>query len=104
MALQIQFDNWVPYIVGERTKIVASLDWTEFDADDHSTLVLSLQTSHIKLSFIATPIHGINHLFPTPTFRCSWACINALITSTMLWIASAQGFASCASHLTGVIV
>ena len=31
------FDDWVPYVVGERTEIVVSMDWTEFDADDHST-------------------------------------------------------------------
>lgn len=40
------FDDWVPYVVAERTEIVVSMDWTEFDADDHSTLVISLQTSH----------------------------------------------------------
>lgn len=40
------FDDWIPYVVGERTEIVVSMDWTEFDADDHSTLVISLQTSH----------------------------------------------------------
>ena len=40
------FDDWVPYVVGERTEIVVSMDWTEFDADDHSTLVISLQTNH----------------------------------------------------------
>ena len=40
------FDDWVPYVVGERKEIVVSLDWTEFDADDHSSIVLSLQTRH----------------------------------------------------------
>lgn len=40
------FDDWVPYVVAERTEIVVSMDWTEFDTDDHSTLVISLQTSH----------------------------------------------------------
>jgi hypothetical protein len=40
------FDNWVPYVVSERTEIVVSMDWTEFEADDHSTLVISLQTNH----------------------------------------------------------
>lgn len=33
-------------MVAERTDIVVSIGWTEFDADDHSTLVISLQTSH----------------------------------------------------------
>jgi hypothetical protein len=40
------FDDWVPYVIAERTEIVVSMDWTEFDTDDHSTLVISLQTSH----------------------------------------------------------
>ncbi|EBX7708781.1 IS4 family transposase [Salmonella enterica subsp. enterica serovar Moero] len=40
------FDDWVPYVVAERTEIVVSMDWTEFEADDHSTLVISLQTHH----------------------------------------------------------
>jgi hypothetical protein len=40
------FDDWVPYMVAERKEIVVSMDWTEFDADDHSSIVLSMQTSH----------------------------------------------------------
>lgn len=40
------FYDWVPYVVGKRTEIVVSMDWTAFDADDHSTLVISMQTSH----------------------------------------------------------
>lgn len=40
------FDDWVPYVVSERTEIVVSIDWTEFETDDHSTLVISLQTNH----------------------------------------------------------
>ncbi len=40
------FDDWVPCVVSERTEIVVSIDWTEFEADDHSPLVISLQTNH----------------------------------------------------------
>lgn len=40
------FEDWVPYIVGARKEIFVSLDWTEFDADDHSSIVLSMQTKH----------------------------------------------------------
>lgn len=40
------FDDWVPYVIGSRKEIVVSLDWTEFDADDHSAIVLSMQTNH----------------------------------------------------------
>lgn len=40
------FDDWVRYVVADRKEIVVSLDWTEFDADDHAAIVLSLQTNH----------------------------------------------------------
>lgn len=46
------FARWVPYVVGNRTKIVAALDWTEFDRDDHSTIALHLVTKHGR----ATPL------------------------------------------------
>jgi len=44
--------QWVRYVVGVRKQIVVALDWTEFDKDDHSTLALSLITSHGR----ATPL------------------------------------------------
>ena len=40
------FASWVPFILAERLEIVVVLDWTDFDADDQSTLALSLVTSH----------------------------------------------------------
>lgn len=40
------FASWVPFVLGERQEIVVALDWTDFDKDDQSTLVLSLCTSH----------------------------------------------------------
>lgn len=40
------FDLWVPFLLANRRKIIVNLDWTEFDADDHSMLVASLQTKH----------------------------------------------------------
>lgn len=40
------FAFWVPYLVGQRERIVVAMDWTEFDADDQSTLMLSLVTGH----------------------------------------------------------
>ncbi len=46
------FASWVPFVVAERKEIVAALDWTDFDADDQSTLVLSMITSHGR----ATPL------------------------------------------------
>lgn len=43
---------WVAYVVGERNNIVVALDWTEFAADGHSTIMLSLVTAHGR----ATPL------------------------------------------------
>jgi hypothetical protein len=44
--------HWVPYVVGSRESITVALDWTEFDADDQATIMLSLLTSHGR----ATPL------------------------------------------------
>lgn len=38
--------RWVPYVVGPRPSINVAMDWTEFDADDQSTIMLSLLTRH----------------------------------------------------------
>lgn len=40
------FALWVPYVLGQRTEAVISLDWTDFEADDQTTLVASLKTKH----------------------------------------------------------
>ena len=40
------FQPWVTFVLGERDDIVVALDWTEFDADGHSTLALHLVTTH----------------------------------------------------------
>src|SRR3990167_3481097 len=46
LDVNLLFASWVPFILAERLEIVVVLDWTDFDADDHSTLALSLCTSH----------------------------------------------------------
>jgi hypothetical protein len=38
--------SWVPFLVRERPEIVVALDWTDHDADDHTTCMLSLVTAH----------------------------------------------------------
>lgn len=40
------FALWVPYVLGQRKKAHVALDWTDFDKDDHTTLVASLITKH----------------------------------------------------------
>jgi hypothetical protein len=44
--------RWVPYVIGARASIVVALDWTDFDADNHATILLSLITDHGR----ATPL------------------------------------------------
>ena len=40
------FARWVPQQVGGRADILVAMDWTDFDHDGQSTLVLSLVTGH----------------------------------------------------------
>lgn len=40
------FALWVPFVIAERKQVVVTLDWTDFEADDHSTLALQLVTRH----------------------------------------------------------
>lgn len=46
------FAIWVPEVFGQRREIVVAMDWTDYDSDGHSTLVLSAVTSHGR----ATPL------------------------------------------------
>jgi hypothetical protein len=44
--------QWVSFVLGVRTDVVVALDWTDFDGDDQTTLVLNLITTHGR----ATPL------------------------------------------------
>lgn len=46
------FAYWVPQVVGARKAIVVAMDWTDFEGDKQTTLVLSLVTRHGR----ATPL------------------------------------------------
>lgn len=46
------FDVWVPAMLASRQEAIVALDWTDFDADDQTMLVLSLITTHGR----ATPL------------------------------------------------
>lgn len=56
------FDDWVPYVVAERKEIVVSMDWTEFDADDHSSIVISMQTNHGRNTPLLWKTHAKSRL------------------------------------------
>ena len=38
--------HWVRHVVGARTDIKVAMDWTDFDADKQTTIMLSLMTGH----------------------------------------------------------
>jgi len=40
------FALWVRYVVGHRNDLVVALDWTDFDADDQTTIALHLVNNH----------------------------------------------------------
>ena len=44
--------HWVPYVVGSRSSITVAMDWTSFDADGQTTIMLSLLCRHGR----ATPL------------------------------------------------
>jgi len=43
---------WAEFVIGPRKELLMALDWTEFDADDHTTLCAYVITSHGR----ATPL------------------------------------------------
>src|ERR1700727_2595028 len=43
---------WVPFVIGARSSLLVALDWTDFDADNQATIMLSLITDHGR----ATPL------------------------------------------------
>jgi hypothetical protein len=46
------FEEWVKEVLGERKEVRVSMDWTDHDADNQSTLALNLVTTHGR----ATPL------------------------------------------------
>ena len=43
---------WLPFVIGARTSLLVAMDWTDFDADNQATIMLSLITEHGR----ATPL------------------------------------------------
>jgi len=46
------FAQWVPYVLGKRPNLTVAMDWTDFDDDNQTTIMLSLVTRHGR----ATPL------------------------------------------------
>jgi len=49
------FARWVPQQVGSRPEVLVAMDWTDFDLDGQSTLVLSLVTGHGRAKLAKVP-------------------------------------------------
>ncbi len=47
--------QWVPYVVGSRSSITVAMDWTSFDADGHTTVMLSLLCGHGRATLAKVP-------------------------------------------------
>lgn len=48
LMLPTLFEGYVSMLLGTRGRALVTFDWTEFDADDHSTLVVSLVAAETK--------------------------------------------------------
>lgn len=46
LSLDEAFRHWVPHVVGGRKDIHVAMDWTDFDADGQTTIMLSLITNN----------------------------------------------------------
>lgn len=46
------FHHWMAFVLAQRPDVLLSLDWTDFDADDHSVICLSVVSTHGR----ATPL------------------------------------------------
>jgi hypothetical protein len=38
--------RWVPFVIGARSSIMVAMDWTDFDADNQTTIMLALISDH----------------------------------------------------------
>jgi hypothetical protein len=48
LMLPTLFEGYVSVLLGTRRRALVTFDWTEFDADDHSTLVVSLVAAETR--------------------------------------------------------
>jgi Transposase DDE domain len=46
LVMSTIFRLWIGFVLAQRTEAMVLLDWTDFDKDGHTTLVLSLVTTH----------------------------------------------------------
>ena len=44
--------SWINFVIGPREELIIAIDWTDLDADGHSTIAAYLMTNHGR----ATPL------------------------------------------------
>lgn len=93
------FDDWVPYVVAERKETVVSMDWTEFDADDHSSIVISMQTSHGRNTPLLWKTHQKSRLKGQRNAHedeLLWKLKNSLPDEVLVTVVADRGFGDTA--------
>jgi hypothetical protein len=91
-------DTWVAYALGDAKEAWVNVDWTDFDADDQTTLVASLQMGRGR----ALPLVWKTEVKSTLKDR-KWACLEALLdrlrravpSSVKVWIVADREFGAC---------
>ena len=84
---------WVPFVIGARSSLLVAMDWTDFDADNQATIMLSLITEHGR----ATPLVWLTQR-ARPNSRTGAASTNAACWSA--WPRSCRrGLASASSPI-----
>jgi hypothetical protein len=84
------FADWVPEVVGNARDIAVVIDWTDFDADDQSTLVASLVTSHgrstplIWLTVWKDELENAQSDYEDAVLRRLWEVLPADVAVTIL--------------------
>jgi hypothetical protein len=53
IKLEVLLPKWAAYVISTRRELLLALDWTDFDADDHTTLCAYVVTTHGR----ATPLY-----------------------------------------------
>jgi len=93
--------SWVPYVVGDRSSITVAMDWTDFDADGQTTIMLSLlcrhgRASHARVRGRTTPLVWLT--VDTATLRTGARPTN--IRSWCAWLRCCPPRSACASWPT----
>lgn len=73
--------QWVPFVVGQRRGIAVVLDWTGFEADGQTTLMLSLLTRHRR----AAPLYWLTVETATLKGRCHECEYQVLVRFADAW-------------------